>query len=89
MSRVGTFVVIAITIAVAVWSRRLAIQLLGPGTKLYEMAATATMFGGEQLANDIYVAVVVYVPWFLVAAAILGGLYREFWQTQVTRGRTR
>jgi hypothetical protein len=85
MSRIGTFVIIGITIAAAVWARRLAIQLLAPGTKLYEMAATATMFGGEQLANQIYQAVVVYVPWFLVIAAILGGLYREFWQAQVTR----
>jgi len=85
MSRIPTFLAIGITIAAAVWARRLAIQLLGPGSMMYELAATATMFGGEELANEIYQAVVVYVPWFIVIAAIVGGLYREFWPRQVTR----
>jgi len=88
MSRIITFVGIGIVVTVAIWSRRLAMELLGPGTRLYEMAATATLFGGEQLANELYRAVVVWVPWFLISAAVLGGLYREFWQSRVTT-RTR
>lgn len=85
MTRINTFVVIAVVIVVAVYARRLAVQLLGPGSFLFELAANATMFGGQELAEEIYIAVTVWVPWFIVAGAILGGLYREFWKSQVTR----
>lgn len=85
MTRIATFAFIGIVIVVAVYSRRLAVEILGPGSVMFSLAADATMFGGEQLAKDIYKSVVVWVPWFMVVGAILGGLYREFWQSQVTR----
>jgi hypothetical protein len=89
MSRITTFVAIGIVIVVAVYMRRFAIDIIGPGTPLYELAAASTIggTGGEAWAQDIYEAATVWVPWLLVAAALLGGLYTEFTRTNVTQVR--
>jgi hypothetical protein len=89
MSRITTFVAIGIVIVVAVYMRRFAIDVIGPGTPLYELAAASTIgdTGGEAWAQDIYEAATVWVPWLLVGAALLGGLYREFVRANVTQVR--
>lgn len=89
MSRVTTFVAIGITILVAVYMRRFAIDIIGPGTPLWQLAASSSIgdTGGEQWAESIYVAATVWVPWLLVGGSLLGGLYAEFLRANVTRGR--
>lgn len=89
MSRITTFVAIGIVVVVAIYSRRLAIDLLGPGSTMWILVADVQFAGinGEDWAMRVYEAVAVWVPWLLVAAAILGGLFREFAQTNVTRAR--
>jgi len=89
MSRITTFVFIGIVIIVAVYMRRFAIDIIGPGTGLYQLAASSSIggTGGEEWAEDIYVAATVWVPWLLIGGAILGGLYREFLRANVTQVR--
>lgn len=89
MSRISTFVAIGLVIIVAVYMRRFAIDIIGPGTPLWELAAASSIgsTGGEEWAEDVYIAATVYVPWLLVGAALLGGLYREFVAANVTQVR--
>jgi len=89
MGRIQTFVFIGLTIIVAIYMRRYAIDILGPGTPLYQLAASSTIgsTGGESWAEDIYIATTVWVPWLLVGGGMLGGLYAEFLRANVTRRR--
>jgi hypothetical protein len=91
MGRVETFVAIGIVIIVAIYARRMAIDIIGPGTPMWDLVAHIQWAGidGDKWAQDVYEAVTVWVPWLLVAAAILAGLYREFLRQNVTvrRGR--
>jgi len=91
MSRILTFVAIGIVVTVAIFSRRLSIQLLGPNSQMWAMVAEISFgsISGEAWAQRMYEAVTVWVPWFLISAAVLGGLYREFARTNITRGRGR
>jgi hypothetical protein len=89
MSRVISFIAIGIVATVAVYVRRLAIDVIGPGTFLFELAASSSIggVGGEAWATSIYEAVAVWVPWLMVAAAVAGALYSEFRRTNVTAQR--
>lgn len=91
MSRAGTFVAIGLVVIVAVYSRRMAIELLGPGSMMWGLVANVQYgtINGEEWATQIYEAVTVWVPWFIVAAAIAGGFFREFRRENVTAGRVR
>jgi hypothetical protein len=78
-------------VAVAIFARRLAIDLLAPGAPLYVLVADI-QFGsidGAQWAEEVYVAVAVYVPWLLVGGSIIVGAYREFLRQNVTQVRAR
>lgn len=87
MSRAATFAAVAIVIVVAIYSRRMAMQILGPGSQMWLMVADV-QFGsinGEEWARQIYHAVVVWVPWLLIGGAIMGALYREFRRANITQ----
>jgi len=87
MSRITTFVAIGIVIVVAVYMRRFAVDVIGPGTPLYELAAASTIgdTGGEAWAQDIYEAATVWVPWLCVVGVIAAAAYREFTRQRVTQ----
>jgi len=89
MSRILTFVAIGIVVAVAIYARQLGIRLLGPGSEMWIMVVNTDFPGidGEQWATRMYEAVTVWFPWFCISAAVLGGLFREFLQTNVTSRR--
>lgn len=91
MGRVETFLAIGVVIVVAVYSRRLAVDLLGPGTPLFELAASVQWAGidGRQWALEMYENATVWVPWLIVATAILAGLYKEFLAQNVTRAQVK
>jgi len=91
MSRVETFVGIGIVVAVAIFARQMAIELLSPGAPLY-LLVEGIQYGtinGTEWAKDIYVAAAVYVPWLIVGGALLIGAYREFLGQNVTQRRAR
>jgi len=93
MGRVETFIGIGLVIIVAVYGRRVAIDIIGPGTPMWQLVADIQWAGidGDVWAKDVYEAVTVWVPWLLVGCAIVAGLYREFLAQNVTvaRGRRR
>ena len=86
MSRVETFVGIGVVILVAIFARRMAVDLIGPGTPLFQLAANAQFgdAGGQEWAMQLYENAAVWVPWILVATAVVAGLYREFTRQNVT-----
>lgn len=89
MSRVISFVAVGVVTVVAVYVRRLAVDVIGPGTFLFELAASSTIggAGGEAWATTMYETVTVWVPWLLVAAALLGAVFAEFRRANVTQTR--
>jgi hypothetical protein len=88
MSRIGNLVAIGVVVLVAVFGRRLAVDLLGPGTALYRMAESG-MYGSPQLAARYFEAITVLVPWLCIVGVIAGALYREFRRQRVTQRRPR
>jgi len=91
MSRVDTFIGIGVVILAAVFSRRLAFELLSPGAPLFKLVA-GIQYGsidGEAWAREMYVNVAVWVPWLLVGGAIIVGAYREFVRQNVTQRSAR
>ena len=91
MSRISNLVAIGVVTMVAIFGRRLAVDLIGPGTLLYEWGSSG-MYGSPELAATYFEAVTVWVPWLCVIGVIAAALYREFRRqrvTQQTRRRTR
>jgi hypothetical protein len=91
MSRISNLVAIGIVTIVAIYGRRLAVDVLGPGTTLYQMGSSGT-FGSPQLAATYFEAITVWVPWLCVLGAIAAAAYNEFTRqrvTQQTRRRAR
>jgi|APHM01.1.fsa_nt_gi hypothetical protein len=86
MSRIGNMVVIGIVTMVAIYGRRLAVDIMGPGTMLYEMGSSG-MYGSPALAARTFEAVTVWVPWLCVIGIIAAGLYREFATQRVSQQR--
>lgn len=86
MSRIETFVGIGLVILVAIFARRMAVDVIGPGTPLFELAAASQFgdVGGREWAMRMYENAVVWVPWILVGTSIVAGLYREFTRQNVT-----
>jgi hypothetical protein len=91
MGRVETFIGIGIAVAVAIFARRLAIDLLSPGAPLFLLVENVQYAGidGDQWAREVYEMVAVYVPWLLVGGSIVIGAYREFLGQNVTQRRAR
>jgi len=91
MSRIANLAAIGIVVTVAIFGRRLAVDVLGPGTLLYEWGSSG-MYGSPALAATYFEAVTVWVPWLSVIGVITAALYREFRRqrvTQQTRRRAR
>jgi hypothetical protein len=84
MSRISNLVAIGIVTIVAVYSRRLAVEVIGPGTKLYQMGSSGA-FGSPELAARYFEAATVWVPWLCVIGVITAALYREFRRQRVTQ----
>jgi hypothetical protein len=86
MSRISNLVAIGVVIIVAIFGRRMAAQVLGPGTTMYEMAKTPP-FGSPQLAATYFEAFAVWVPWIAIIGVIAAAIYREFTRQRVTQER--
>jgi len=86
MSRISNLVAIGIVTTVAIFGRRLAVDVVGPGTALYQMASSVT-FGSPELATTYFEALAVWVPWLSVIGVIAAALYREFRRQRVTQQR--
>ena len=69
---------------VAIFGRRLAVDVLGPGTALYQMGSSG-MYGSPQLAATYFEAVTVWVPWLCIIGVLVAALYREFRRQRVTQ----
>lgn len=79
-------VAIGIVTTVAIFGRRLAVDIVGPGTALYQMASSG-IYGSPQLAATYFEALAVWVPWLAVIGVISAALYREFRRQRVTQQR--
>jgi hypothetical protein len=86
MSRISNIVAIGVVVIMAVFGRRLAVQILGPGTALYQMASSGA-FGSPELATTYFEAMAVWVPWLAVTGVIAAAAYREFKRQRVTQQR--
>lgn len=90
MSRVYTFLAVAMVIVVSIYVQDLAIQLLGPGTQMWENIASITWpVDGDVWAEEMYTAITVWFIWIIRVGAVAGGIYREFLQQNVTAARAR
>lgn len=86
MSRAWTFVAAGLIILVTIWMQRVSIEILGPGSMMWEMVADV-QFGtidGEQWAKQMYEAITVWFMWLIRGAVIAGALYKEFARENVT-----
>lgn len=86
MSRIANLTAIGIVVTVAIYGRRLAVDVLGPGTTLYEMGSSG-MYGSPALAATYFEAITVWVPWLSIIGVITAALYREFRRQRVTQQR--
>jgi hypothetical protein len=91
MSRAGTFVALGIIIIAAVYSRQLAMEIIGPGSLMWSLVVDIQYAGinGEEWAEEMYVNITVWVPWLIVGAGIAGAVFREFRRQNVTTARVR
>ena len=89
MSRAFNFVAVGVLIVLTVWAQRVSVELLGPTSMLWNMVADVNSFGidGEQWAEDLYIAITVWVMWIIRGAAVVGLLVKEFSRENVTRAR--
>jgi hypothetical protein len=87
MSRISNLVAIGVVTVVAIFGRRMAAQIIGPGTAMYQMAADASTFGGPELAATMFEAFAVWVPWLSVIGVIAAAIYQEFTRQRVTQQR--
>ena len=86
MSRISNLVAIGIVTIVAIYGRRLAVDVIGPGTTLYQMGSSG-MYGSPELAATYFEAITVWVPWLCVLGAIVATAYNEFTRQRVTQQR--
>jgi hypothetical protein len=86
MSRISNLVAIGVVVVVAIFGRRLAAQILGPGTLLYQMGASGE-FGSPAIAKAMFEAFAVWVPWLAIIGVITAAAYREFRRQRVSQQR--
>lgn len=90
MSRVYTFLGVAMVIIVSIYAQNLAMEMLAPGTPMWNNIAGITWpVDGDVWAKQMYTAVTVWFIWIIRIGAVAGGIYREFLQQNVTATRAR
>jgi len=92
MPRLENYVAIGVLVVVAIFSRRIALQIMGPGTAIWDMAVDASLMstGDEsnaEWARTMFNAVTTWVPWLAVAGSVVVTAYQEFSDQRVTRAR--
>jgi hypothetical protein len=85
MSRATTFLAIGMVLVVSIYMQDVARIIIGPGSTFWELLQPITWpVDGDVWAEEMYIAVSVWVPWIIRIAAIAGGIYREFTKQNVT-----
>lgn len=79
MTRVFDYTIVAVIWVIAVVINRLALELLQPGSPLYEIATDGTEnVGGPAFAEIVWQAVAIYIPLIAGAGILSWALLREY-----------
>jgi len=85
MSRILTFLGVALVIVVSIYMQDLAIRLLGPNSSMWALIADITWpVDGDVWAERTYTAITVWFIWIIRVGAVAAGFYREFLGQKVT-----
>lgn len=89
MSRPFDFTVASVVTIVAVVVHRMGVELLAPGTPLYETATDGTQnVNGPEFADFVWQAVSIWIPLIAVFGILAWAVLREYRRQAVT-GTTR
>lgn len=88
MSRAFDFVLVGIIYIIAAVIHLMAIELLAPGTPLYETASTATNLNGAERAQLWYEIVAIWVPLIAMGGITAYAVMREYRRQAVTAVQT-
>lgn len=88
MVRISSIVAVGVSIIIAVYARRLSVQVLGPGSMLRGLVDGVTYgsIDGSQWAAEMYVNITVWVPWIVVGGTVLAVFYVELQDQRLSRG---
>lgn len=88
MTRAFDFTVVAIVYVVAVIIHLMAVELMAPGTPLYEMAVTDTAaMNGQEWADQTYMILSTWVPLMAFGGITAWAVIREYRRQAVTAVR--
>lgn len=88
MVRISSIVAVGVSIIIAVYARRLSVDLLGPSGSLRSLV-DGIQYGaidGSVWATEIYVNATVWVPWIIVGGTVLTVFYVELQDQRLSRG---
>lgn len=85
MTRVQTWLGIALIIVITIWAQRISLELLGPGSLFYDLIKDITWpVDGDQWADQMYVSISVWFMWIIRIGAIAYGFYAEIVRQNVS-----
>jgi hypothetical protein len=85
VSRAFDFTVVAVVVIVSILVNRMALELLQPGTVLYQVATDGTSnVGGKEFADFVWQAVGIYVPLISSFGIMAWATLREYRRQAVT-----
>ena len=85
MSRLQTWLGIALIIVITIWAQRIALELLGPGTVFYQQIEHITWpVNGDEWADRMYVTISVWFMWIIRIGAVVYGFYAEIVRQNVS-----
>lgn len=88
MSRAYDFTIVAVVTLVAVVMNRISLELLQPGSALYNVATTGTdALGGTEFANFVWQACAIWIPLLCVIGIMAWAMLREYRRQAVTATR--
>lgn len=88
MSRAYDFVVVSVVTIISVVVNRMGIELLQPGSVLYDIATDGTQnVGGPAFAEIVWQSVTVWIPIMSIAGILAWAMLREYRRQAVTARR--
>jgi len=85
MGRLQTFAFVAVVLIVSIFAQDMAIRILGPQSQLWALIADVTWpVDGDVWAEELYIAITVWVVWIVRVGVIVVAIYREFLKQRVT-----
>lgn len=90
MTRVFDFTIVSVTWIICVVIHRISLELLQPGSPLYQVATDGTgNVNGQQFADFVWQAMAIYIPLIVGAGILAWAMLREYRRQAVTTAQPR